>query len=72
MARPALLNWTLLMCLVALWGTSFLVIAISVDTIDPISIVFYRLVLGALVLALVVFARGQKFPAAQVSGAVFC
>ena len=62
MDRSSLINWALLFGLVALWGTSFLVIAISVDTIDPISIVFYRLVLGALVLALVVFARGQKFP----------
>ncbi len=50
------------MGLVALWGTSFLIIAISVKTIDPISIVFYRLVLGALVLALVVYARGQSIP----------
>ena len=60
--RSSMINWALLMGLVALWGTSFLVIAISVETIDPISIVFYRLVLGALVLALVVFARGLKFP----------
>lgn len=50
------------MGLVALWGTSFLIIAISVKTIDPISIVFYRLVLGALVLSLVVFARGESIP----------
>lgn len=50
------------MGLVALWGTSFLIIAISVRTIDPISIVFYRLVLGAMVLALVVYARGQNIP----------
>ena len=50
------------MGLVALWGTSFLIIAISVRTIDPISIVFYRLVLGAMVLALVVYARGQNVP----------
>jgi len=50
------------MALVALWGTSFLFNAISVRTIEPVSIVFYRLVLGALVLALVVFARGQSFP----------
>jgi drug/metabolite transporter (DMT)-like permease len=57
-----MLNWALLMGLVALWGTSFLIIAISVETIDPISIVFYRLVLGALVLALVVFARGETIP----------
>jgi len=60
--RTSLINWALLIGLVALWGTSFLIISISVETIDPISIVFYRLVLGTLVLALVVFARGQKFP----------
>jgi len=50
------------MVLVALWGTSFMVIAISVDTIDPVSVVFYRLALGALVLALVVYARGHSIP----------
>jgi len=60
--KSSLLNWGLLMALVALWGTSFLFNAISVRTIEPVSIVFYRLVLGALVLALVVFARGQSFP----------
>ena len=50
------------MALVALWGSSFLFTAVSVATVDPISVVFYRLTLGALVLALVVFARGQSFP----------
>jgi drug/metabolite transporter (DMT)-like permease len=48
--------------LVALWGTSFLTIAISIRSIDSISVVFYRLSLGALVLALVVFARGYSIP----------
>jgi drug/metabolite transporter (DMT)-like permease len=60
--RSSIINWTLLMALVGLWGSSFLFTAISVDTVDPISVVFYRLVLGALVLALVVYARGQSFP----------
>jgi drug/metabolite transporter (DMT)-like permease len=60
--KTALVNWALLMGLVALWGTSFLIIALSVKTIDPLSIVFYRLVLGALVLALVVYARGETIP----------
>lgn len=57
-----LLNWALLMGLVFLWGTSFAAIAVSVKTIDPVSVVFYRLVLGALVLALVVYARGETLP----------
>ena len=60
--RSSIINWTLLMALVGLWGSSFLFTAISVATVDPISVVFYRLVLGALVLALVVYARGQSFP----------
>ena len=61
-ARANIINWALLMALVGLWGSSFLFTAISVATVDPISVVFYRLALGALVLALVVFARGQSFP----------
>ena len=60
--RTTLTNWGLLLSLVALWGTSFLTIAISIRTIDPVSVVFYRLALGALVLALVVFARGNSIP----------
>lgn len=61
-SRAMLLNWALLMGLVFLWGTSFAAIAVSVKTIDPVSVVFYRLVLGALVLALVVYARGETLP----------
>ena len=60
--RPALLNWALLMVLVALWGTSFMFTAISVDTVDPVSVVFYRLALGAVVLSLVIYARGETLP----------
>lgn len=50
------------MVLVALWGTSFMATAIAVDTIDPVAVVFYRLALGAVVLSLVVYARGDPLP----------
>ena len=50
------------MALVALWGTSFMATAIAVDTIDPVAVVFYRLALGAVVLSLVVYARGDPLP----------
>ena len=50
------------MVLVVLWGTSFMFTAISVATIDPVSVVFYRLALGALVLSLVIWARGDALP----------
>ncbi len=50
------------MVLVALWGTSFMFTAISVATVDPVSVVFYRLALGAVVLSLVIYARGETLP----------
>jgi len=61
-SRNTLINWSLLMALVFLWGTSFMFISISVETLDPYSIVFYRLVLGSLVLVIVCYARGQRLP----------
>jgi len=61
-SKAILLNWALLMVLVMLWGTSFMFTAISVKTVDPVSVVFYRLTLGAIVLALVVYARGLSIP----------
>ncbi len=50
------------MLLVGFWGTSFMFTAIAVETVDPLSTVFYRLALGAVVLSLVVYARGDILP----------
>lgn len=61
--KTTLVNWSLLMGLVFLWGTSFVFISISVETVDPYSIVFYRVVLGSLVLTIVCYARGLRLPA---------
>lgn len=52
----------MLLALVALWGTSFMFTTIAVATVDPIAVVFYRLALGAVVLSLVVYARGDSLP----------
>ena len=49
-----------------------MVIAITVQTIDPISTAFFRLVLGAMILTLFVFAKGQTLPVSvKVWGAFF-
>lgn len=56
------LNWALLMLLVFLWGTSFMFVAISLKSIDPVSVVFGRVVLGALILVAIVYARGLRLP----------
>lgn len=50
------------MVLVALWGTSFMATTIAVRSVDPVSVVFYRLGLGAVVLSLVIYARGDSLP----------
>jgi drug/metabolite transporter (DMT)-like permease len=60
--RTILINWSLLMSLVLLWGTSFMFISVSVETIDPLSLVFFRVVLAAIVLLGVMVARGHRIP----------
>jgi drug/metabolite transporter (DMT)-like permease len=61
-ASVALTNWLLLMILVLLWGTSFMFIAISVETIDPLTIVFARVLIGAIVLIAIAYAKGLRLP----------
>lgn len=60
--QTSLINWALLLTLVALWGTSFMFTAIAVDTVNPVSLVFFRLLLGTLVLTLVLFWRKLELP----------
>ncbi len=60
--NPSWINWLLLMCLVLFWGTSFMFTAIAVASIDPLSIVFFRVVIGALVLTIAVYARQGRLP----------
>lgn len=54
----------LLVLLSFLWGASFTLIEIAVETIPPATIVFGRLAIGAGLLWAVVFWRGHRLPAA--------
>ena len=56
------INWLLLMSLVLFWGTSFMFTAIALASIDPLSIVFFRVLIGALVLIVAVLVRGESLP----------
>lgn len=60
--RTTLINWLLLICLVIFWGTSFMFISLSVESMHPLTIVFYRVLIGALILTLVVYVKGLKLP----------
>jgi len=60
MVSPA--GITRIVALALLWGSGFLWIKISLRGFNPVQIVFVRLVLGLLVLAPIVVARGRRFP----------
>ena len=68
----SLLNWSLLMLLVFLWGTSFMFVAISIRSVDPVTVVFGRIVIGALILVSMVYARGLRLPVALGDWAALC
>jgi drug/metabolite transporter (DMT)-like permease len=71
MDKTTLTNWALLMCLVFLWGTSFMFVSVSVETVDPLSIVFFRVFLGAFVLTIIVHAMGLRLPLSLTAWLVF-
>ncbi|MGO9780516.1 MAG: DMT family transporter, partial [Streptosporangiaceae bacterium] len=53
---------TRLALLALLWGSSFLWIAIALRGFSPVQIVLARLTLGAIVLVIIVYARGLRLP----------
>lgn len=67
----ALINWLLLMCLIFFWGTSFMFTSIAVETIDPLSIVFFRVVIGALVLTFFVYTQHENLPFTPFAWMIF-
>ncbi len=71
LTRDQLINWALLFSLVALWGTSFLAIKVSLRTFTPDQVVVLRLFVGALVLIAFMFARGKRLPAKPIAWAHF-
>lgn len=69
--RQQLINWVLLLSLVALWGTSFLGIKISLQSFTPDQVVVLRLSIGAAVLTAFMLARGKRLPSKPIAWAHF-
>lgn len=55
-------DWALLLALVAMWGSAFMFIKIAVATVPPATVAAARLLIGAVVLVAVVYARGLRLP----------
>ena len=69
--RQQFINWALLVALVALWGTSFLGIKISLRSFTPDQVVVLRLSIGAIVLIGFMLARGKMLPNKPIAWAHF-
>lgn len=57
-----LLEWTMLIALSLMWGGSFFFNGVAVRGLPVLTIVVARVVLGALVLVMVLRARGERLP----------
>ena len=58
----AIRNWSLLLALTAMWGSAFMFMKIGVATVAPATLVASRLFLGAVILYVVMRARGRALP----------
>jgi drug/metabolite transporter (DMT)-like permease len=60
--HPTRDDYLQLLLLGAVWGSSFLLIKLAVETIPPITVAAARIAIGAIVLALIVAARSRSWP----------
>lgn len=69
--KPTPANWLTLLALIALWGTSFMFITLSLESFSPLGIVSCRVLLAALVLTGVMYLNGLRLPVAPYAWLVF-
>ena len=55
-------EWGLLLALVALWGSSFMLVRVALDAFTPVAVTAGRLLIGAGVLLLVLLATRRRLP----------
>lgn len=57
-----MMDWTLLLALVAMWGSSFMFNKLGVATVPPLTLVAGRIAIGAVILLVLVYAKGLRLP----------
>ena len=62
MSASLLTRWSLLLALVAMWGSAFLFVKLGVATVPPATLVAGRIALAAVVLTAMVLAAGVRLP----------
>lgn len=66
MVKPTLFHWLLLAYLVVAWGFAFTLIAVALEMLHPLTVVWARLGLGALVMGVVLVLSGRRLPVGRV------
>jgi drug/metabolite transporter (DMT)-like permease len=56
-------GWALFIAMCLIWGTPYLLIKVAVSDISPVTVVFLRTVIGALILVPIALVRGNFGPA---------
>lgn len=69
--RQGPVEWALLFALVVLWGSSFMLVRVSLDAFTPVAVTAGRLLIGAGVLLLVLLATRRRLPAGARTWAFF-
>jgi len=68
---PTMRDWLSLLALIMLWGTSFMFISVSLESMSPVGIVSMRVSLAAVILAVYMYARGKRLPTNPLAWGVF-
>ncbi len=64
-------DFVLLFTLASIWGGSYMLIKVALDTVPPVTVAAGRILLAALVLAVVVRLRGERLPVGARAWAPF-
>lgn len=56
-------GWALFIAMCLIWGIPYLLIKVAVSDVSPVTLVFFRTVIGALILVPIALARGNVGPA---------
>ena len=56
-------GWALFIAMCLIWGIPYLLIKVAVSDVSPVALVFFRTVIGALILVPIALARGNLAPA---------
>jgi drug/metabolite transporter (DMT)-like permease len=58
-------DYVLLIALAAIWGGSFMLIKLAIGTVPPITVTAARVLIGAVIMTVLVFATGRRLPAGR-------